>query len=214
VNGCTAYSHGFNERMQPLNGRVQRANVEEVPPGGSLVKYYDASGLALGMNTTSDSPGSGISYLVSDGLGSVSEAATTGLDYFGTRYYDPQLGQFTAADPVADGLNRYGYVGGNPTTATDPSGHYQCFDDPCTRGGGGGSTTPPPPPPPPTDCHTTNSCPTTSGGGSGGDTGPHGSCKDSAYHSECSAYYDWQRKNGPRRWDALNGLREQAGGFY
>jgi hypothetical protein len=40
------------------------------------------------------------------------------------RYYDPTVGQFTSADTLlAGGLNRYGYVGGNPTTATDPSGH-------------------------------------------------------------------------------------------
>ena len=49
---------------------------------------------------------------------------STGLDYYGARYYDPLLGQFTSTDTLlAGGLNRYGYVGGNPTTATDPSGH-------------------------------------------------------------------------------------------
>src|SRR6185312_613031 len=48
--------------------------------------------------------------------------ASTGLDYYGARYYDPALGQFTSADTVG-GLNRYGYVAGNPETATDPSGH-------------------------------------------------------------------------------------------
>jgi RHS repeat-associated protein len=126
------------------------------------VKYYSAGGLSLGENTTTSA--SGISYLTSDGLGSVSEAlnqtgtatgsilygpyggvrysngtmptakgftgqyadASTGLDYYGARYYDPALGQFTSADTVSDGasgLNRYGYVKGNPETFTDPSGH-------------------------------------------------------------------------------------------
>ncbi|HEY7343326.1 MAG TPA: RHS repeat-associated core domain-containing protein [Ktedonobacterales bacterium] len=134
-------------------------NLEEVTPSGTLVKYYTAGGIALGENTTTGS--TGISYLASDGLGSVSEAlnqtgtatgstlygpygsvrystgtlptskgftgqyadANTGLDYYGARYYDPSLGQFTSADTVTDGLNRYGYVKGNPETATDPSGH-------------------------------------------------------------------------------------------
>ena len=139
-------------------------NVEEVTPTGALTKYYTAGGLTLGLNTAPDA--SGLSYLVSDGLGSVSEAlvpsglmtagqlygpygavryttvgtlptsrgftgqyadtSSDGLDYYGARYYDPLLGQFTSADTVADGtdgLNRYGYVNGNPTTATDPSGH-------------------------------------------------------------------------------------------
>ncbi len=123
--------------------------------------------------------------------------SATGLDYYQARYYDPVAGQFASADSVADGLNRYGYVAGNPATATDPSGHYQCFDDSCTRGGGHGGNG-------------------TSGSGSksdgdGGGTGTHGSCKESAYHPECKAYYDWQRQNEPLRWDALNGLRTKAG---
>jgi RHS repeat-associated protein len=136
-------------------------NVEEVTPSGSLVKYYGAGGLTLGENTATSA--SGISYLASDGLDSVSEAlnqtgtatgsvlygpygnvrytsgtmptakgftgqyadASTGLDYYGARYYDPTLGQFSTADTVADGLNRYGYVKGNPETYSDPSGHWE-----------------------------------------------------------------------------------------
>jgi RHS repeat-associated protein len=61
--------------------------------------------------------------------------ASTGLDYYGARYYDPALGQFTSADTVMDGLNRYGYVGGNPTSATDPSGHIEWAIDPSQIGG-------------------------------------------------------------------------------
>jgi RHS repeat-associated protein len=49
--------------------------------------------------------------------------ATTGLDYYGARYYDPTIGQFTSTDTMlAGGLNRYSYVGGNPISRTDPSG--------------------------------------------------------------------------------------------
>lgn len=44
------------------------------------------------------------------------------------------LRQFTSADTVADGLNRYGYVYGNPTTFTDPSGHVT--DELSNEGGG------------------------------------------------------------------------------
>jgi RHS repeat-associated protein len=55
--------------------------------------------------------------------GQHSDAATTGLDYYGARYYDPLAGQFTSADSVLSGLNRYAYVGGNPETFIDPSGH-------------------------------------------------------------------------------------------
>jgi RHS repeat-associated protein len=84
--------------------------------------------------------------------------STTGLDYYGARYYDPVAGTFTSADTVLPdkgfsptGLNRYGYVSGNPETLTDPTGHYImgpgggqgiCKYDPdepeCQGGGGSG----------------------------------------------------------------------------
>ncbi len=47
----------------------------------------------------------------------------SGLSYFHARYYDSSVGVFTSADSV-QGPNRYGYVGGNPATRTDPSGRY------------------------------------------------------------------------------------------
>lgn len=73
----------------------------------------------------------------------------SGLDYNGARYYDPVLGQFASADTAADGLNRYGYVHGNPTTFSDPTGHRgtcpfmagggcTCTQD-CGGGGGHGN---------------------------------------------------------------------------
>jgi RHS repeat-associated protein len=52
----------------------------------------------------------------------------TGFSYLRARYYDPQVGRFLTRDPVAGSrgkpksLNRYSYVGNNPTTLTDPSG--------------------------------------------------------------------------------------------
>lgn len=49
--------------------------------------------------------------------------AATGLDYYGARYYDPALGQFGATDTTKDGLDGYAYVGDDPETYTDPSGH-------------------------------------------------------------------------------------------
>jgi RHS repeat-associated protein len=56
--------------------------------------------------------------------------ATTGLVYFGARYYDPVAAQFTSADTYLPGngsdalaLSRYAYVEGNPLTRLDPTGH-------------------------------------------------------------------------------------------
>jgi RHS repeat-associated protein len=65
--------------------------------------------------------------------------ATSGLDYYNARYYDAVLGQFVSADSDAGGgLNRYGYVMGNPETAPDLTAH-RCADGTC-----GVSQSPPP----------------------------------------------------------------------
>ncbi len=62
--------------------------------------------------------------------------ATSGLDYYGARYYDPLASQFTSADTMLEGsgfdvwgLSRYAYVRGNPTLRTDPTGH--CYTTQC-----------------------------------------------------------------------------------
>ncbi|MBI5877547.1 MAG: RHS repeat-associated core domain-containing protein [Chloroflexi bacterium] len=56
--------------------------------------------------------------------------ASTGLMYYGARYYDSSLARFISADSIVPGagnpqtLNRYSYVLGNPLKYTDPTGHY------------------------------------------------------------------------------------------
>ena len=57
----------------------------------------------------------------------------SGLDYYGARYYDALVGQFTSADSV-QGPNRYGYVAGNPETYSDPTGHRKCNDSAVCNG--------------------------------------------------------------------------------
>ncbi len=52
--------------------------------------------------------------------------ALTGLDYYNSRYYDPTVGRFLSADNVQgdeQGVDPYDYVGGNPISSGDPSGH-------------------------------------------------------------------------------------------
>lgn len=56
--------------------------------------------------------------------GQVSDQEQTGLYYYNARYYDPTTAKFTQADTINnDDLNRYLYVGGNPTSFNDPTGH-------------------------------------------------------------------------------------------
>jgi RHS repeat-associated protein len=47
-----------------------------------------------------------------------------GLYYYKNRMYSPTAGRFLQPDPIgyADGVNLYGYVGGDPVNARDPSG--------------------------------------------------------------------------------------------
>ena len=55
--------------------------------------------------------------------------ASTGLSYFGARYYDPLLGRFVGMDPAAfdpnnlHSFNRYTYANNNPYKFVDPDGH-------------------------------------------------------------------------------------------
>ncbi len=65
--------------------------------------------------------------------------SVSGLDYYGSRYYDPVVGRFLSADALegnGGGMDPYAYVGGNPETFSDPSGQRYA---PPPGGGDGGS---------------------------------------------------------------------------
>ena len=68
-------------------------------------KEYDQEGLVAG---------------VTDGLK---------LDYFGARYYDPEIGVWTSTDPAEQFWNSYSYTGGNPINGVDPDGSTVYSDD-------------------------------------------------------------------------------------
>ncbi|MFH1360483.1 MAG: RHS repeat-associated core domain-containing protein [Candidatus Omnitrophota bacterium] len=48
---------------------------------------------------------------------------TTGLHYYGARFYDSDLGRFVAKDTVYDGPSPYAYANNNPLIAKDPTGN-------------------------------------------------------------------------------------------
>ncbi|MCB5164916.1 hypothetical protein LG634_08750 [Streptomyces bambusae] len=53
----------------------------------------------------------------------------TGLTHLGVRDYDPAIGRFTSADPIADlkdpqQINGYAYSNNNPVTFADPNGKF------------------------------------------------------------------------------------------
>jgi RHS repeat-associated protein len=47
---------------------------------------------------------------------------STGLVYFGARWYDPEVGRFISVDPAEDGENWYAYCEGNPANYIDQDG--------------------------------------------------------------------------------------------
>ena len=59
----------------------------------------------------------------------------TGLYFYQSRYYDPEIGRFTQPDSVVPSpnnpqtLNRYTYVNNNPLKYVDPTGHIFGIDD-------------------------------------------------------------------------------------
>jgi RHS repeat-associated protein len=54
-------------------------------------------------------------------LGYYTDAAS-GLQLLTERYYDPVVGRFVTEDPIKEGGNWFGYVGGNALENVDPSG--------------------------------------------------------------------------------------------
>jgi RHS repeat-associated protein len=101
-----------------------------------------------GAGTTSYFSGPFGDYLAMGGTGSdpsdqhftgKERDAESGLDYFGARYYASTMGRFMSPDWAAKAepvpyaklenpqtLNLYAYVGNNPLSRTDPTGHYVC----------------------------------------------------------------------------------------
>lgn len=193
-----------------------------VQRGLSSLHFPAGNGLPTAERVGTNGP---LSYLASDGQGTVSEAldsagsvtfaqlytpygaaryssgsspttlgytgqradGTTGLDYYHARYYDPVAGQFGSADTVNDGLNRYGYVHGNPESHTDPTGHR------CYNGDGGVCGSPGSSPPPPSGSTNAGSpfdgicnqyqCPPPPGGGHSSDGGCHSDATCGCYEN-------------------------------
>ncbi|MGJ4945586.1 RHS repeat-associated core domain-containing protein [Bradyrhizobium sp. HKCCYLS1011] len=91
---------------------------------------YDAWGKRRNVNGTDDVSGS-ITSQTNRGFTGEEELSVAGLVHLNGRVYDPLLARFTSPDTITEspfstqGWNRYSYVGNDPLTFTDPSGH--CF---------------------------------------------------------------------------------------
>lgn len=96
---------------------------------GSTVALTDANGAVQTSytyepygNTTASGATSSSSYQFTG-----RENDGTGLYYYRARYYNPTFGRFASEDPMgfaAGDPNLYGYAGGSPANATDPTGEF------------------------------------------------------------------------------------------
>jgi RHS repeat-associated protein len=102
--------------------------------GGTVVERdsFDAWGKRRFPNGNDD-PSDSITSLTTRGYTGQEELADVGLVHLNGRVYDPLIGRFTSADPVAaqpyetQGFDRYAYVGNNPLAFTDPNGFCGFF---------------------------------------------------------------------------------------
>lgn len=92
---------------------------------GAMVQHYEYS--TFGQPTFQDNT---LSYQVSNRYTGQVLDEETGLNYYGSRYYDANLGRFIQADTIVPSattsqtLNRYAYCGNNPLIHIDPTGHF------------------------------------------------------------------------------------------
>jgi len=128
------YLGGLGARFPLMDGVGTTRRL--VTSGNTAWDQYslDAFGADRGSWTNYHNP-----YRFGGAWGYITDTPGSGLLQLGARFYWPELGRFIQQDPVGNGMNWYGYAGGNPVVWIDPTGlddstsfwHY-VFYDPCS----------------------------------------------------------------------------------
>ena len=94
------------------------ATVHRLDAYGNIVTAHASDGYGADLATEAD-PYSGFGAQFG-----YYHDAETGLFYLQNRYYDPAFGRFLNRDPIGldGGMNRYGFLEGNPVSQVDPQG--------------------------------------------------------------------------------------------
>jgi RHS repeat-associated protein len=92
---------------------------------GSTIRLADAAGNAVADYTYDPYGNTTVDAAVDNAFQYTGrENDGTGLYYYRSRYYSPQMHRFISSDPIGlgGGINTHAYVGGDPISRTDPYG--------------------------------------------------------------------------------------------